>query len=385
MYLEIVLLVFQPLFYFKVWLFSYSNIIVFSIYFLLVIKCKKIYVAGFEKGYFLFLFLGIVSLMWSKTWNGMIRILDTMTYFFIVSSIRQFCTRDQKEQRCETAEKLMRCYIISVCVVVVLCYFEDSSSLTSWARLGKTLYENAGLNQIVFSIYLIVALYFSIYFCLIRTGRTRNIFLVVSVFLYISAILTGIRKMIVLPLILILLYVMQKYKKNALKLVGAIILVVFLSVIAVYMIMHFSSSTAGRINQLLDLLKGVSSKEGSYVERMHLKKLAQQCFLENPIFGVGIGCFRDYSVTHGGPDLYAHNNYLEVLANLGLVGFFIYYINLLFLVKRFKGNEGSVYFSVAFILTMLFSDIYQVSYYYDSFAIAFGIVSTIGVQWNTIN
>jgi len=48
---------------------------------------------------------------------------------------------------------------------------------------------------------------------------------------------------------------------------------------------------------------------------------AFKAFSNNPVFGVGMDNFRLYSTS----GLYAHSNYMEILADLGIIGFIIYY------------------------------------------------------------
>jgi O-antigen ligase len=56
--------------------------------------------------------------------------------------------------------------------------------------------------------------------------------------------------------------------------------------------------------------------------RTQLYKEAFNAFADNPLFGIGLDNFRLYSSS----GLYAHSNYMELLADTGLVGFCIYYL-----------------------------------------------------------
>ena len=63
--------------------------------------------------------------------------------------------------------------------------------------------------------------------------------------------------------------------------------------------------------------------DNSTLERTYLIQTALKVWIENPIIGVGWENFALYNDLN----LLAHNNYLELLASLGVIGFVIYYSN----------------------------------------------------------
>ena len=71
----------------------------------------------------------------------------------------------------------------------------------------------------------------------------------------------------------------------------------------------------------------------SVYQRAEVMRIAFDVFKDHPVIGVGYYCFLNYNEWQ----LYAHNNYLELLADLGLIGFVLYYI---FYVKNILGFMG---------------------------------------------
>ena len=83
-----------------------------------------------------------------------------------------------------------------------------------------------------------------------------------------------------------------------------------------------STGVLSRVREVaLFFLKG-EGVGGSSVERMSLMQSAWARFLERPITGWGLGCFR---LLEGSLGMYTHNNYLELLVSGGIPMALIYY------------------------------------------------------------
>jgi len=80
-------------------------------------------------------------------------------------------------------------------------------------------------------------------------------------------------------------------------------------------------------------------------------------FYDNIFFGVGLDNFKFFNFGY-----YAHNNYVELLADLGLIGFFFYYIIYIFLFFKSIKRPYSAFF-VFYLIMMLGLDFGLVSYY----------------------
>ncbi|MBU5436818.1 O-antigen ligase family protein [Tissierella sp. MSJ-40] len=105
----------------------------------------------------------------------------------------------------------------------------------------------------------------------------------------------------------------------------------------------------------VDLFKrrflGMLSSGGS--GRSIIWKNAFETFIKNPIFGIGINAFLNYSTSNYGIHNYIHNTFLEVLVESGVVGFFIYGLFLILVffscIKLFKKNKETKFLLVTFI------------------------------------
>jgi O-antigen ligase len=67
----------------------------------------------------------------------------------------------------------------------------------------------------------------------------------------------------------------------------------------------------------------LADPEGSAAQRFEIQKVAWQILVDNPVFGVGLGAYREanaaYAPSLGRRD--THNTYLNVAAEVGLPGF----------------------------------------------------------------
>ena len=123
--------------------------------------------------------------------------------------------------------------------------------------------------------------------------------------------------------------------------------------------------------RILDAFNVMSGNEQGTEDtsRLILAMYGLEWFQDNPIFGIGINCFRVLSNQSGwyaGKNFYAHNNYIELLVDIGLMGLFLYYRfahwNIWKSYKRMK-NGKSRRVILSFLIVLLFSDIFWVAYY----------------------
>lgn len=101
----------------------------------------------------------------------------------------------------------------------------------------------------------------------------------------------------------------------------------------------------------------------STLSRISFLKDAITVFLKNPIIGVGIDSFKYYNSFQFS---WAECNYLELMADLGLVGIVVYYTPHIYIIKTMKiikrNKESVSLMMVVLFLVLLFIDLTMVSY-----------------------
>ena len=92
--------------------------------------------------------------------------------------------------------------------------------------------------------------------------------------------------------------------------------------------------------------------------RVTLFQYGMNWFLDNPILGVGINNFRVLSTKtseFAGMSFYAHNNYVELLVDIGIVGIVIYYSAYYYLYLNLrKYNDTLSMWCKVFLFILLF-------------------------------
>ena len=209
--------------------------------------------------------------------------------------------------------------------------------------------------------------------------KSRNKkYVISSVIMMFFSALSGSKKAIFVALISIVAIVLlsstnlSKRIKNCLM----CIVIVLIGIYCLYNVPLLYNAVGYRIDNMILQLNGNSAVvDKSTLDRMLLIQYAKETFLENPILGVGLDAFR-YINPIG---RYAHNNYMELLACLGIVGTLLYYcfpIGLLIqLSKRVFVRKRTEYVGLlATLVSLLFMDIASVSYSSEPIQITIALI-----------
>ena len=101
-----------------------------------------------------------------------------------------------------------------------------------------------------------------------------------------------------------------------------------------------------RFQGLFNYITGEGHVNYSTLVRAELSKLGIRIFLQHPIVGIGIDNARIYGLQLTGRDYYLHNNYAELLADGGIIGFLCYYsmyIYLIYNMIKYRKNNNQEY------------------------------------------
>jgi O-antigen ligase len=180
-------------------------------------------------------------------------------------------------------------------------------------------------------------------------------------------ILTGSKKGMIIAILLISFFLFKKLK-NKKEILKNIIILSIASFIAIFLFdkIHISENftlildnVLKRFELFIGGIEGTAQTDISTMDRVRFVKLGFEEFLNAPLFGIGISGF--LSIYHH----YSHNNYIEILSGLGIVGFFSYYsLHMATLHKIWKIKQSGIKTYLYFIiLIILIMDLAGVSYY----------------------
>ncbi|UQZ75703.1 hypothetical protein C2I17_14720 [Niallia circulans] len=288
--------------------------------------------------------------------------------------------------------KLLLGYTIATILVTIYLLIFELPLLEGWGRLGKYLYEEE--SQMVYSYHLMVSLSFLSYLIIfkkdIKLPKKYTLLIWGSIgLLFIATFLTSIRKAIIAPLLFIAISLFLRDRKKFIKLIKSLLISIILAIVVYVLITKVDSLyiiIGRRIEALINGLFTGEYDAGSYndlsgSERELLRENAWDLFRQYPIFGYGLDAFKSYTSMHGTRAVYAHSNYLELLASLGLTGFILFYGTMLVLVMKIwfnyrKTNESIYIFGISFILVQLVMDYGQVSYYTITHVLIYFIIAS---------
>lgn len=112
-----------------------------------------------------------------------------------------------------------------------------------------------------------------------------------------------------------------------------------------------------RLENMLNAFRGIGEIDNSTSTRLELIKLGIHIFKGHPLYGIGMDNAKTITESiFNKTDYYLHNNYIELLADGGIIGFIMYYwFYVLILLKliHFK-NFKNGYYNICLILFLLF-------------------------------
>jgi len=217
------------------------------------------------------------------------------------------------------------------------------------------------------------------YFFMKNKNRSINICLF-FIFL-VTMILTGSRKSVIFIGFCILLINFLYIKSNDIiksvfKFLG-LSFIVYLLYRAIFFFPILNNLLGTRLTNLIAIFKNPTYADNSTITRFFMIEKGFELFRIKPITGYGIANYGIIVNTS-----YSHNNYIELLVGVGIIGFLIYYsIYIVIIVSLFKKilscKRIEFVFCFALIVGILIIEIGQVTYYTEIFLILLGTIYSI--------
>ena len=324
----------------------------------------KLVYSFFYVGFLMFILYGAANIVFHNVIDTQIArtmIISLSLNFLMIYAIVQYIYMQNDVQKVLRITELA---IFTTALVVMLLSIGTIGS----GRLGKGTEINANMLSMLCVYGFILCMYLrKIAFFSSRIYIFRMAFYLLVIFL------TGSRKGLIMvflaPMIIAFVFGRRKLFRNVLiGIVAAIIVYVMI------MNVEFLYNIIGvRMESLMLFFTEGTVSEGSLQSRLILSEIGMSYIREKPWTGYGYDCFKLVSgmggqgvVDDGSFGYYSHNNYIELLFGGGIIGFVLYYIPMVYLLKKiFKGisKNACMPYLLALFISKLAVEYAYVSYY----------------------
>ena len=129
----------------------------------------------------------------------------------------------------------------------------------------------------------------------------------------------------------------------------------------------FYSAVGVRMEGLFNAISGSGHAEKSAVVRGDMIEFGLNEGIKTPLLGHGFDSFQYFYGKSSGVEAYAHNNFVELFFDLGLVGFIIYYFFYVYILRNGISRKCDTAipfraFSVALIGALMFFEFGAITY-----------------------
>ena len=250
--------------------------------------------------------------------------------------------------------------------------------------LATKRYSGSLMNPNHYSFILSISIAFFIYFIFSFEQKNKKnslikfiIILLILIFSYEIIFKTASRQGFLITIICFLFYIYKSFKNLN---IFRAILTLLISIFIIDITLSSLTNSIYLQERVLSIFSFNKDVDVSVNQRFYYIVKAFEYWVENPILGIGLDQFRVLNNSS-----YSHNNFLELLATTGLLGFIFYYLPHFLILKTYflsKKNKSNLEYSIFFLIIVLISDIAAVNYFEKPFWLIFTIILFISSKFN---
>lgn len=259
-----------------------------------------------------------LSLIWtqgdrSENFNYIVRMVIIC---LTISSVSLY-VQDEKD-----FDRILSIFILSIFIITALEYSSVPDGALFDGNVGSYFSSE---NKNIVSFWVMSAFMLSFYKAYFKGSK---ICLMLAAYFLFFIVIGGSRKAILMAVIGVCIMVVFSYRKKH----YALWLLLFAaSSVILFLVVMTNENAYNTIGQrLFSMYKQFMSDGKIYDNSMYLREyfmsVAKELFEQSPIFGKGLGSF-SYCLyyMYNSEATYSHNNYWQILSELGVVGILVYY------------------------------------------------------------
>ncbi len=364
-------------------IFKLVKIIFVSISILIVLRRGYIYINSYIRWMMFFTAFCFISVSWSLSpshviYNSNSVLLNNICLFMVINLV----LTDEEKIILILKTIFFSSLILGLRVALKYGVFVFASGLRGGMN-GVVSANTLGLTSavaIVFGYYVIHEKKYR-YISPYILGIVINLFILV---------LSASRKALIFLVMPMCIYFILKEKNLLKKMNKTILVLVFIYIIFIIIMNNeYLYNIIGiRIETMINGIMGKGETDGSTSLRLKMIDWGIEWFKDKPYFGYGINNYRyllgttkDTSFGIGGA--YAHNNFIELLVDIGIIGFTIYYYIYVIILKKYLKKKDNLNLLQVCMLGLFISFItieYGIVSYYDKF-----LQLLLVLIWTSIN
>ena len=356
----------------------YSKIAFLCTFILAIINIRKenIYLTNIDIAFVLFVFMCSLSCLWSRWQAKSIETSITMLQLMLMFCVLRMALRAFADSK--LFENIIIISGLGMCVFYLYEYGISGylSALNGIGRIGSE-YENTNTIGGSGAFILVVSL-------LTGMNERKWYYFIVSFFAGFIVLGSGSKTAILISILGSLGAILVAKKKRKGSKLSKLLFIVVIVITLFYIIKNiadisFLNSTYDRFEQMFDVFLGRSAYvHSSTSDRIDMMKVGLNTFFRFPFWGCGIYAMKDILASHNLHYIIIHCNYLELLADLGIVGFSLYYYIYCNIISKVKYcSEINRGFVICMVVLMLLLDVTGVTYYTQRIVLFLVMISVV--------
>lgn len=311
--------------------------------------------------YLTFVGISIVAMIYSPDRS----FLNDSSYLLYTTAIILFCFCTLTDSF-ERVIIVMKSYAWGSALLFIILYY--TNNLFTDERIGSNFTGNSN----TFALFMMISFFFTSWlFLYYEKNKYKKIIAGLIMLMDITAVLlSGARKSVIACMIyIIILFLCKKDKQGRKHLIRNIILI-GIALFYLWKLMmnnpYLYEIVGNRMKTLVNQSLGyeVMVRGSSSYLREKYRNAAIFGWLKSPIWGHGYDSFHFYNAVVNGHNVYSHNNFTELLYNLGIVGFIVYYFEYFKITILGLGSQSSSVkaITIAGVIGILLTEYGQVDY-----------------------